>query len=467
MDSRYRSLWTRGNEIFDGIDHDAALVEMVKKGTLDAILDFPSKSKDEIAAYQLKKLSKLADHAYTNIPLYKKKYSAVGFRPGDIKTFQDFEQLPILYKDEVIRGFPNDIVRNPGDFANQSGELIDPGDYRFSIRSSGSSGQFVTMAVDLNAIYTDTLQGIRQFLRQSDFQYKEQDGMLFIYTCPWWVNNIGGGYNMDYLPTTTDPIVALEHIKRTNPKVLSTYPTYLQKLCELEAKLSEFGVSHAIVHSEQSTKKSRNAMAEQLGIKVYDEFSSEELTRIALECDGDNYHLEEDACYTEVIDPHTKRRIDKGEGLVVGTNLLNTATPFIRYHQGDVVSIDSDAECGCGNNGRIISGIQGREQDFITLPSGMSIPPTAFMDTAYGWFLDRQIPVHGMKYQIVQTTPNSLEVRLSPGKYELAQEDFNKIRESMHQLVGKEMTVNINFDQFTQTSAKHKPVVNAIDRQNY
>ena len=32
------------------------------------------------------------------------------------------------------------------------------------------------------------------------------------------------------------------------------------------------------------------------------EYSSEELTRIALECPEHIYHLEEDACYIEIVD---------------------------------------------------------------------------------------------------------------------------------------------------------------------
>ena len=57
-----------------------------------------------------------------------------------------------------------------------------------------------------------------------------------------------------------------------------------------------------------------------------------ELTRIALECKNSNYHLEEDSCYVEVLNQN--KIIRNGTGVVVGTNLLNMATPIIRYYQG-------------------------------------------------------------------------------------------------------------------------------------
>ncbi len=53
----------------------------------------------------------MVDYAFENIPLYKKKYSEVGFKSGDIRSFADFERLPILYKDELIDGFPSQIVK--------------------------------------------------------------------------------------------------------------------------------------------------------------------------------------------------------------------------------------------------------------------------------------------------------------------------------------------------------------------
>ena len=75
--------------------------------------------------------------------------------------------------------------------------------------------------------------------------------------------------------------------------------------------------------------------------------------------------MEEDACYTEVLDSETGQKKNNGVGLVVGTNLLNYSTPIIRYHQGDVVSIDNDKKCRCGLNSRILTEIRGREMDCI------------------------------------------------------------------------------------------------------
>lgn len=91
-----------------------------------------------------------------------------------------------------------------------------------------------------------------------------------------------------------------------------------------------------MAHSETSSLDERREMSQQLGVPVLDEYSSEELTRIALELPCGHYHLCEDTARIDVVDPQTLRTIQKGTGLIISTNLLNTAMPFIKYVQGDL-----------------------------------------------------------------------------------------------------------------------------------
>ncbi len=448
----YRKLKDLSQEEFDKLEHDKQLGNLIKS-KLNEVCSFLHNDVSVIKEYQLKQIQKLVDYAYTNIPLYKKKYDKVGYKVGSIKTFDDFYKLPILYKDELISGFPDEIVKNVNDF-------------KFSTRSSGSSGKFLTLAVSVEAIYKDTLQGIRQFITQSNNEYKKEDVVLFIYTCPWWVDSINGEYKMDYLPTTMPPNEALEYIMKTKPFMISTYPTYLQRLCEFNVKLSDYGVKYVIVHSEQSNRQLRFDMAQKLGVEVLDEYSSEELTRIALECPNHNYHIEEDASFIEIIDEKTHQHIEDGEGVVVGTNLLNYATPIIRYYQGDIATIDTKKKCSCGNNGRIVTSIEGREMDCIN-SNNRIVPASSLMDLAYNWFLTYKIPVQGIKYQIIQTHKDKILVYLSKGLYNLSNKDMENIKESLYSVIDRNLSIEIKFtEEFYYKSNKFKPVVNLIG-ENY
>lgn len=447
--AEYVALRKKGESYMTLPVHDERLQKQLEESG-ESLNSFLSQPLEKIQNWQLERISYLVDYAFENIPLYKKKYSEIGYVKGSIKTWDDFFKLPYLHKEELIEGFPGEIVKDVDDFM-------------LSTRSSGSSGKFVTIAVSEEAIYKDTLQTIRQFNMQSDGKYLADDTILYIYTCPWWVDNVGGKYKQDYLPTTTKVEDAVEHIKKTRPRYISTYPTYLEKIASTGVNLSECGVELVIVHSEQSDAKQRKMLEEALSVKVLDEYSSEELTRIALECPKHHYHLEEDACFIEIIDKEGKKLPDGEVGIVVGTNLLNTATPIIRYIQGDLAKITTHEKCDCGDNGRIIEGVKGRNMDSVITDTGECIPASCFMDIAYNWFLVYGIPVHGLKYQFVQPKVGKLDLYIIEGEYSL---DFDAIRESIYTLVPRttEVTVykvdKLPFDKGT----KYRPVISYVRR---
>ncbi len=447
----YVELRKNSEKIFSKKVHQKR-VQNIMHTEWDKIRNFPYKSYRSIRKWQLERIAYIVDYAYENIPLYKKKYDAVGYKKGSIKTWKDYEKLPILTKDELIDGFPNDIVKDLKDF-------------NITTRSSGSSGRFVTIAVSKPAIYTDTIQGFRQYYLQAGENYNSKDIVLFIYTCPWWITEVEGLFRTEYLPTTTKIEDAIKKIKEIRPKIISTYPTYLERISAKGIDLSKYGVDTVIVHSEQSSRSFRNKLEKELNVKILDEYSSEELTRIALECPNKNYHLEEDACYVEAVNPKTFKKVKYGEpGILVGTNLLNTATPIIRYNQGDLVILDKPIKCKCHNNCRTMKKIEGRFMDSIKISNKEYIPASSFMDIAYNWYLDFKIPVHGLRYQFVQYKKDELTLYLIKGNFDL---DLNIIKKSIYLLIPKTMKLNIELvTEFPPLKGhKYRPVINLCNEE--
>ncbi len=449
----YSSLGTSNKRAETERDHQ--MLRTLMKQRWITIRDFSKKSVDEIQDLQFKRIQELVRHAFDTVPLYHDKYSEVNFQPDDLKTWDDFRKLPLLDKDELIASFPEKSISRLHDT-------------EFTTRSTGSSGRFVTLAVSPNAIYLDTIQGARQFYFQSGGNYFPLDLALFIYTCPWWFSSINGEYPTNFLSTTTTKVKeAIKNIEETRPKILSVYPTYLKEIAKHNPNLKESGIELIVVHSEQSALKERLAWTEQFGIPVLDEFSSEELTRIALECPFRRYHLEEDACFIEIVDPESKKPVGHGtNGLVVGTNLLNEATPIIRYSQGDLATIVGQQDCGCGGNFRVMESPHGRYMDSIVTKEGEIIPASCFMDLAYNWYLELDVPVHGLRYQIVQNRLDTINVFLIEGTYQLSQAQKSRIRESLYQLLPRETTVSVNLvDQPPiDTGTKYRPVISLCNR---
>ena len=70
----------------------------------DKLSNFLSQDKETIQAWQLCRIREIVDYAFLNIPLYRKKYSEIGYEVGSIKTWDDFYKLPYLTKEE-LKGF--------------------------------------------------------------------------------------------------------------------------------------------------------------------------------------------------------------------------------------------------------------------------------------------------------------------------------------------------------------------------
>ncbi|MGY3133949.1 phenylacetate-CoA ligase [Bradyrhizobium sp. USDA 4501] len=369
----------------------------------DRMIALRQASIEAIRDWQFRRIQQIVAHAYETVPLYREKYRAVGFAPADLRGWADFERLPFLTKDDLIAGWPDNSVSSLHNV-------------EFMTTSSGSSGRFVYLAVSENGVHFENLQMARQNIFQSSGQLGPADATLFIITCPWWFSSTDGLFPQDFLSTRTPIEQACRVIREQRPSVISLYPSYLRELARVRVNLSECGVKLVITHSEASTRAERLDLSRALGVPICDEYSSEELIRIALECPFGSYHLEEDACFAEIIDPDTGSRCATDRiGEVVGTNLVNEATPLIRYRQGDFASALGNAtRCQCGCTFGRISQPMGRIGDSFVTQSGMIVPAGTIMDDAYNWVLESRIPVNGIQYQIVQHARDRVGVYLVP-----------------------------------------------------
>jgi phenylacetate-CoA ligase len=325
----------------------------------------PHWTPEQMRAWQFLKIQKLVAHAWANVPFYHDHYQAVGFELGDLKTWDDFKQLPLVNKDDVIANYPERILRSGSQ----------PDDYIVS-RSSGSSGKVLDICYDSEAMVIYSLAGLR--LYQMGFNYRPWHKQLYVYTSPYPMNSVFGLYPMVHVPTlaSIDKIAAA--IETHRPELLVCYPSHLKQIEPRLSSKARAGLRAVSVNSEMSTQAERNFLAERLGCPVLDEYSSEELTRIAAQCACGRYHLFEDINYMELIDINQQ----SGMGTLVGTNLHNYAMPMIRYVQNDL-GIIQESDCGCTWKFRELSNLQGRKNDSFLMPSGQEISSGFLLDATY------------------------------------------------------------------------------------
>ncbi len=85
------------------------------------------------------------------------------------------------------------------------------------------------------------------------------------------------------------------------------------------------------------------------------------------ECEKGKLHVDEELGAVEFVP------ITGSLYRVVGTNLSNPVTPLIHYECSDHVTIEPDDSCSCGRPGRVITRIDGREEDYIILKNGVRL----------------------------------------------------------------------------------------------
>jgi phenylacetate-CoA ligase len=355
----------------------------------------------EIRAQQFARIKELVELAYRDIPVYRAKYDAAGFKPQHLRDFDDIQKIPVITKPELVAAFPDQCVNK-----NYKSEDL------FPTRSSGSSGQTLLIRVDYDAILTDTIQGVRQFAMQSGGNYQETDLLAHVYTVPWWFDSIGGKYPTAFVSNIIPPARVAQHLRYLGPKLLSLYPSSLEGLMP---HVDEFrsSLKVAVTHSEYSSRAARQEWARQLGVPVLDEYSSEEATRIALEMPNGNYHVCEDTVHLDVLDPVTlEPQIPGQSGIAVITNLLNEAMPFIRYVQGDYITQPVNPAASDINWSQIAS-IDGRLNDAFINLSGRKVPAGSILDATYRWMFDCNL--HLAQFEIVQRGFDLVEARVVLG----------------------------------------------------
>lgn len=148
------------------------------------------------------------------------------------------------------------------------------------------------------------------------------------------------------------------------------------------------------------------------GSAPFDIYAATETGGIASPCVFHNMHLYEDQIIVEPVD-RAGAPVPAGAigSKVLVTVLFSRTLPLIRYEMSDSVSVGGRG-CPCGRSFAILSGIEGRAEDVLSLPGAageVSVHPNVFHDV-----LDRAT-VAG--WQVLQE-PSSLRillVGLAPG----------------------------------------------------
>ena len=356
----------------------------------------------EIERAQFEQLRLVIAHHMAHSPQFAARMAAAGLTASDITDLISLRKLPTLKRLDIQRAGDSFYSKYVPQSHGQPGET----------RTSGSTGEPVKIRkTQIDALYW-TAHAIRDHLwARRDFGHKLLSIRADIFKYgenPNWGQPIADIWQTGRsigMPATMDMREQMKIIKEFQPGILLIYPNNLSIILdEMEQDGGDFSfIKHVKTIGETVHQWQRDKTQRVLGLKIEDNYSSNEMGCMAMQCpDTDNYHVMTETVIVEILKDDGEPCAPGEVGRLVVTDLHNHASPLIRYDIGDWA--EAGERCSCGRGLPTIARFIGREHSILTKPDGTRIWPIF-----YGAKMNDVAPVR--QYQFRQKTVTSMEFR--------------------------------------------------------
>ncbi|HUQ63711.1 MAG TPA: hypothetical protein VM121_08155 [Acidimicrobiales bacterium] len=339
----------------------------------------------DIERRQLDALSRLLRHASKTVPHYRDQPVYADLAGCKEMTAAAWRQLPILTRPALQDA--GDRMRSdsvPTDHL-PTGEVVTTGSTGRPVRALTSK---VTATIWLAITLRDSLWHKRDLLGRMAAIRADPAGVIPSagQVLPNWNNAIASAYASGpcaLLSIKHDVGTQAEWLAAQDPHYVLSYPSNLVAIADhfRAAGMKLANVRQVLTYGETLSPEMRATCREAWGVPVIDMYSAQEIGYMALQCpEIEQYHVQSEAAYVEVLDDAGQTCRPGDVGRVVISPLHNYATPFLRYEIGDFAEVGSP--CPCGRTLPVLTRIVGRQRNVWTLPSGERVWP---MFTSRKW----------------------------------------------------------------------------------
>lgn len=407
---------------------------MNQKEFFDVLLKSQWWSPREIQDFQQKRLMPLLHHAHQTVPFYRFRLEKMVSRL-DRFDWDEWLDFPILTRADLskyqtqlyAKSFP--IAHGPA----------------MRVSTSGSTGHPITMLttrwlIDLARacawrfhLWHD-LDWSKRLLRRS---YKIIDGMsdgdvLGPWGPPWDTNGKKGREH--YFSYQTSIELFFDYMTREKPEYVFIYAQSIDILAQLALERRQtFKVRSFMSRGEAVSDRTRKLAQDAFDAPILEIYSSQECGVMATPCEtGEGLHICSEAALVEIVKDDGKLAKEGEEGRIIVTNFSSTATPLIRYDQGDRAIMGG--RCSCGRGLPLIKKILGRTHHAFQHPDGR---------TEFGPKLEsgRSI-LSAQRWQVTQTGPVNYNVHFS-SEVELNDDAEQKFRAFFKDMIFEDSIVDI------------------------
>ncbi|WP_417200951.1 phenylacetate--CoA ligase family protein [Bizionia sp.] len=203
-----------------------------------------------------------------------------------------------------------------------------------------------------------------------------------------------------------------------------------------------------VVTSEMLFDSDKLRMEKQFGVPVINEYGGSELDLIAFQNLENDWQINSETLYVEILDEANNVLPLGDEGRVVITSLYNQAHPFIRYDIGDIGILSEKSSV----KKPILKKLIGRTNDMAVLPSGKKAAGLTFYYITKSIIEDDGLV---KEFIIQQTHLNTFKI-MYVGVKVLSEEKMQQIRDEMTRYLEPNLTVIFERQEVLERSKSGK-----------
>ena len=292
------------------------------------------------------------------------------------KTYGEWNYLPILNKtnlqspllERLSKGYSQkDIFLNKTSGSSGTPFIFAKDNYCHALTWASIIYRFGWYGIDFNNSYQARFYGIpMDFIGNKKERFKDFLSHRFRFPIFDLSDEVLEGFlnhfrikKFDYINGYTSSIVLFAKFLQNKNIVLTTICPTL-KVC--------------MVTSEMLFEDDKILLQKQLGVPIINEYGASELDLIAFENPQNEWQVNSETLFVEILDENNQPVPYGKEGKVVITSLYNKAHPFIRYDIGDIGILDEKSTL----QKPILKKLIGRTNDIAVLPSGKKSPGLTF-----------------------------------------------------------------------------------------
>ena len=382
-----------------------------------------------LARLQWMKLKKILRHAYENVPYYHRLFNDAGIRPEDIKNRDDLSKIPITTKSKIQGLAPEEIIARGIDRSKC-----------IELRTSGSTGRPLSVFLTKKEKEFFAVVWARAFMGAGmNWKDKRLHVVGLVSENPpekYWFQRLGIMRRQHGALLDGNGQV-FEVLEQGNIDILSSQPSILKLIIEhlVRKGCSRLHPRLVFTVAEVLDASTRQQIENFFHAPLFDFYGLTEVGLIAWECAPHHgFHLNVDNQLVEFL--RKGKRVPAGKrGKIIATSLHSYAMPFIRYDTEDV-GILSRKRCPCGRGLPVLQRLEGRCDDFVSLPNGRHFPPQVFRR------IMRTVP--GVEeYKVIQERRDRILIYMVIKKA-FPMEICKAVREKVESALGKDLKIRFN-----------------------